>query len=96
MTGEELVIRNWRVTEALPSGLHVFFDPSRECVKLFRLHPDEQPPLNSESGLGPLAVAVDAGYLDRVSSVSADETEAEPVQMTIEDALRQAGEELPF
>ena len=93
---EELDIRNWRVTQALPSGLHVFFDPTRECVKLFRLSPAEQPQLSSEAIWERLVPVGESGYLDRVLSMRASETEAEPVQLDLEDALSPEDEELPF
>ena len=36
---KRLVLRSWRVTEALPSGLFVWFDPEREAVELYELDP---------------------------------------------------------
>jgi len=32
-----IVVRNWRVVEASPSGLFVWFDPSRESVEVYEL-----------------------------------------------------------
>ena len=43
MMANELEVRNWRMTEASPSGLHLWFDPLRETVKLFELDPGEFP-----------------------------------------------------
>ncbi len=34
-----LPIRNWRITEAEPSGLHLWFDEEREGVLLYELTP---------------------------------------------------------
>jgi len=39
VTAKELVVRRWRFQEAKPSGLHVWFDPTREVVRLFELEP---------------------------------------------------------
>ena len=68
----ELVIRNWRVTRGVPLGAHLWFDPVREEVRLFRL----APPPDSE-GVSEFETALDAeekiGYLDKVVSVSASE-----------------------
>ena len=33
------VLRSWRVTEASPSGAYVWFDPSRETIRLYELEP---------------------------------------------------------
>ena len=35
MSNVELLIRGWRVARAEPSGMVVWFDPTREHVKLF-------------------------------------------------------------
>ena len=43
----KLVLRNWRVVEAQPSGMYVWFDPCRERVELFEL---EEP--TAEAGVG--------------------------------------------
>jgi len=36
------VLRSWRVTEASPSGCHVWFDPLRETIALFELEPSPE------------------------------------------------------
>ncbi len=37
-----IVLCNWRVTEGEPSGLHVWFDPSRERVEIHALEPPSE------------------------------------------------------
>jgi len=39
MSAKRLPIRMWRVSRAEPYGLHVWFDPDTEVVKLFDLEP---------------------------------------------------------
>jgi len=74
---KEIPVRTWRISQGLPSGMHMWFDPSTEIVKLFRL-----PPLDSELA-AELYVddVLDGGgrpvYLDKVGSVSAVEDEDE-------------------
>jgi len=46
LTERRLVLRSWRVVEAEPSGLFVWYDPSREAVQLYEV----EPPM--ESGVG--------------------------------------------
>jgi len=67
----DIVIRNWRITRGIPSGLHVWFDPSCESVSLHRIPLHDQ--RRSLEGLAPKGVDMvgDAGYLDKVASVSA-------------------------
>ena len=67
----ELVIRMWRVTRGVPSGSHVWFDPSCEAVKLYRipLH-EQQQATRSDEGL---ADRGENGELDRVVSMGASE-----------------------
>ncbi len=36
---KRLMIRQWRVSKAEPSGLQVWFDPATEFVRLFELEP---------------------------------------------------------
>ena len=36
---KRIPLRSWRVTEATPSGCHVWFDPLRESLRLFELDP---------------------------------------------------------
>jgi len=36
---KRLVLRKWRVQDAEPSGLFVWFDPTRESVELYELEP---------------------------------------------------------
>jgi len=63
----ELVVRNWRITRGIPGGCHLWFDPSVEAVRLYRIPPSD----SDEVGAGS---AVDeggeSGYLDKVASVS--------------------------
>ena len=83
----EKMICTWRVTRGIPSGLHIWFDPEVESVRLYRIPTSEQrsfDPVDAatvDAGVGP-------GYLDKVASVSACETEA--------DAVSYDDTELPF
>jgi len=44
MTAKRLPIRMWRVSRAEPYGLHVWFDPDTEVVRLFEFDPLEPRP----------------------------------------------------
>ncbi len=46
MTAKRLPIRMWRVARGEPYGLHVWFDPDTEFVRLFELDPE------SKTGVG--------------------------------------------
>ena len=47
MTAKKRIeLRSWRVAEAQPSGLFVWFDPARESVELYEVEPP------TESGVG--------------------------------------------
>ena len=49
-----LLIRQWRVSKGSPSGLHVWFDPKLETIKLFELDPlGVEGVCNSSEGDGP-------------------------------------------
>ena len=37
----EIAVRNWRITRAEPDGAHVWFDPTREAIQLYRLLPHD-------------------------------------------------------
>ena len=37
----KIVVRQWRITEASPSGCHVWFDPARETLELWSEEPPE-------------------------------------------------------
>jgi len=39
---KRLMLRSWRVTEAVPSGCHVWFDPSREELLLYARDPQPE------------------------------------------------------
>ncbi len=65
----EIPIRMWRMTRGIPSGSHVWFDESRESVKLYRIPPpDGEVALEDDGGV---ALEGESGYLDKVGSVSA-------------------------
>ena len=36
---KKIILRSWRVMHADPSGLFVWYDPTRESVELFELDP---------------------------------------------------------
>jgi len=77
---EELVIRNWRVSEGIPSGVHVWFDPSCESVRLFRSSPPDSPLLKPEHQVrDDVAEGEVSSYLDKVGSVSAYGLAGKPV-----------------
>ena len=38
---KSIILRQWRMTEASPSGMTVWFDPARETVELFELEPSK-------------------------------------------------------
>ena len=68
----EKMICNWRVSRGVPSGMHVWFDPTCESVRLFRVPTSEQQPLSDVPG-DSLDAGVGPGYLDKVVSMSASE-----------------------
>ena len=39
---KEIPVRSWRITEALPSGMSMWFDPAREVPGLRSLPPDQR------------------------------------------------------
>jgi len=62
---KELVLRSWRVSQAEPSGAHVWFDPTREQLKLFALEPStEERVANASEGDD----YYEGGALDQVKS----------------------------
>jgi len=66
----ELIIRTWRVTRGIPSGSHVWFDPSTEYVRIYRRPPSDSDEVDdSHEGVD---MEGRSGYLDKVGSVSAD------------------------
>jgi len=92
----EKLICNWRVTRGVPSGMHIWFDPNVESVKLFRVPTREQQPLLRDGGS--LDAGVGPGYLDKVVSVSAsgpDRTSLES-DSTNNDPQIDLSEDLPF
>ena len=92
----EVLVRNWRITGALPRGANAWFDPSLEYVRIFDIpHPDSD---EGQSLLTKVATGEFEGYLDRVSSVSADGPGMADCELTAPVALdRPTGDpELPF
>ena len=95
---EELAIRNWRMSVGIPHGVHLWFDPSVESVRLFRSSPADSALLKAEESVrDAVAEGEDSGYLDRVGSVSAYGQAGRPVA-AIGEQLRLFDEdpELPF
>ena len=43
MASRVKILCNWRVSKAEPSGLHVWFDPTTEVLKIYALEPSEIP-----------------------------------------------------
>jgi len=91
----ELPVRNWRILEAEPSGMLVWFDPKCELVKIYRTpHRDGEAVRTYYPGL---AETGGSGYLDKVVSVRADEAEAEPASKGVEQVEIPEGDlDLPF
>ncbi len=67
---DELVVRSWRITRGDPEGCHLWFDPRREDVRLYRLPPPVGVVDITDVRTG-LAQQEGAGYLAKVGSVSA-------------------------
>jgi len=95
MDKDERLILHWRVQRAVPFGLHVWFDPSVETLRLYHIPCDDElePPVLSEK--------VDKQgmlwYPVRYGSVSAFENEDEPVTKTLESEPDPNGDgSLPF
>ena len=65
----EKMICRWRVTRGVPSGVHVWFDPNVESVRLYRVPTSEQQSVSTPDGA--VDAGVGPGYLDKVASVSA-------------------------
>jgi len=91
----ELTIRMWRIQEADPVGVHMWFDPRDEAVKLYRI------PHRDGEGAGGILEGVDSqgdsGYLDRVVSVSADGPEGRDAEQRFEQlSFLREEEQLPF
>ena len=61
----EIPLRAWRVTSALPSGIHVFVDPTREEIKIFQLDVDP----STESGVASASEGDDQNDFTRVNQV---------------------------
>ncbi len=93
---DEKIICNWRVTKGIPSGVHVWFDPNTESVRLYRVPTREQQP--SRDMTDSLDAGVGPGYLDKVGSVSELEDEGEDSQARDFDNGSQLDlvEDLPF
>ena len=85
MMSVELPIRKWRITKAIPSGIHVFVDLRMEDVRLFSRDPS---PDGDEVSLEPdVAEEGPESYLDKVGSVSACENEDEPYVQDFSEQL---------
>jgi len=95
-SSRRIQIRGWRVTQQEAGGLSVWFDPSTEFVRLYRL-----PLHNGEAAPEQLAEGVDtpgeSGELDKVVSVSELEAEADaPSGSQINFILTRGSDDLPF
>jgi len=92
----ELTIREWRITRGVPFGTHLWFDPSRETVRLYELLPGdgEVAPDASEG--------VDIGervrYLDKVGSVSGNDGDGDACVQKYEQIsfIPEEKSDLPF
>ncbi len=71
MMVDEITVLSWRMTRGVPGGVHIWFDPTRESVRLFRVPTSEQ-----RSSGEALHVGVDSqggsGELDKVVSMRED------------------------
>ena len=65
----EISVLNWRMGRGIPSGVHIWFDPSCESVRLFRVPSSVQVRALQEE-LEEVAGRGEPGYLDKVDSVS--------------------------
>jgi len=92
----EIAVRGWRIGAVEPSGLSVYFDPSLESVRIFRI------PSRDSDGLtaAEMCVLADSGdpeYLDKVGSVRAlTETETLPLIRDEELVLEVIEDQLPL
>ncbi len=68
------VICNWRISRGVPSGMHIWFDPSCESVVLHRVPSPDQRSHYYDIFRG-VDLEQGVGYLDRVGSVSGLEDE---------------------
>ncbi len=76
--GHELSVLGWRIAAVEPSGLSVYFDPSCESVRIFRIPSRDSYGLTASEMVG-LADAGDPGYLDKVGSVRGLRDEGEAI-----------------
>ena len=92
----EKAVCSWRVTQAEPSGFHVWFDPQTEHVRLFHGPPTEQ--RLSLEGLRRLDDGGVSGYLDKVGSVSGSDGDGDDTVISDDEQARLFEEEtgLPF
>jgi len=72
----EISVLSWRVTRGIPSGVHIWFDPERESVRLFRVPTSEQRCLGNHLHDG-LAGEEEEVEVDNFGSVSGPESEGE-------------------
>ena len=75
MSVAEKVIRQWRIQKGVPIGVHLWFDPDTECVRLFAVRG------NSEGVQIGLDLEKDFMYSDSYGSVSGPQTQAEPTDL---------------
>ncbi len=73
----EILVRGWRVRQS-GTGADLWFNPATELVKLFHAPPGDSVG-DSDSGSDSLDRPGELGYLDKVGSVSALESEARVV-----------------
>ena len=93
----EMAVLGWRIAAVEPSGLSVYFDPSCESVRLFRIPSRDSYGLTASEMVG-LADAGDPGYLDKVGSVRGLRDEGEAIVDDPDTGLLEAGsfEQLPL
>ena len=67
---KRLVLRSWRLMDADPSGLFVWYDPTRESIELYELDPPK------ESGVPEVGERDDFGQIGMFQS-SVNEPESD-------------------
>ncbi len=98
MKGKRLMIRMWRIARGEPYGLHMWFDPSCEYVRLYRL-PLSDSSVAPQDGLrGSVDSQGEIGYLDRVVSVSVsgDDDDSETYIQEQFNFNSESEDDLPF
>ena len=94
MSGVQLTVRSWRITQGVPAGCHCWFDPKTEEVRLFRIPLHEQRVFRNQQEFDSERGSTE---VDTDVSVRASETEAELALSQDEQLILPEGtDQLPF